>query len=387
MASPRPPPVALPEVGQASEAATPGASVAAQHGDQYASALDTPGAPSPGQGSPAHHRSQAGDGQLAELGRSGSRGRTSIGLEATAAALANSPQAAAGTPVAAGAPADSPEPLSKPRLRVQGTDIILEDAASPPAEEAAVAVAAAGAAASSKQARAAVAVAGNGQVQQPPVQVAAAAKHGGMQQLEAVPAMPPSPQQQLGAPIPQHHLVAAARVLQSHEHELQLRLASRHATGNSTLAVAGSKALAGTVTATGQGDDRVRGHDGAAGGDAGPSSSSAAVEGPVRMKYRSTLTEENVAYLNKLDQYSSRPDATGVRNMELSHSRVPTGALLTPSADRIWQWLEASGPPFDNPPPSLGVPTISKSSVAAASRRQAGTKRGFFSCFNCFGGQ
>jgi hypothetical protein len=35
------------------------------------------------------------------------------------------------------------------------------------------------------------------------------------------------------------------------------------------------------------------------------------VEGPVRMKYRSTLTEENVAYLNKLDQYSSRPDSAG----------------------------------------------------------------------------
>lgn len=55
------------------------------------------------------------------------------------------------------------------------------------------------------------------------------------------------------------------------------------------------------------------------------------------------------------------------------------------TAERIWRWLEGSGPPFDNPPPSLGVPTVSKSNLAAASRRQ-GPKRGFFSCFNCFGG-
>lgn len=31
----------------------------------------------------------------------------------------------------------------------------------------------------------------------------------------------------------------------------------------------------------------------------------------MRIKYRSTLTEENVSYLNKLDQYASRPDTTG----------------------------------------------------------------------------
>lgn len=58
---------------------------------------------------------------------------------------------------------------------------------------------------------------------------------------------------------------------------------------------------------------RLRGHDaGGGGGEAGPASGgSGAVEGPVRIKYRSTLTEENVGYLNKLDQYASRPDYTG----------------------------------------------------------------------------
>lgn len=54
-------------------------------------------------------------------------------------------------------------------------------------------------------------------------------------------------------------------------------------------------------------------HDPLAGGEAGPAGGAVAggVEGPVRMRYRSSLTEENVAYLNKLDQYSSRPDSTG----------------------------------------------------------------------------
>ena len=31
----------------------------------------------------------------------------------------------------------------------------------------------------------------------------------------------------------------------------------------------------------------------------------------MRIKYRSSLTEENLAYVNKLDQYTSRPDSTG----------------------------------------------------------------------------
>ena len=61
---------------------------------------------------------------------------------------------------------------------------------------------------------------------------------------------------------------------------------------------------------------RGQGHEGAAAAElapAGSSAAAAAVEGPVRMKYRSTLTEENVAYLNKLDQYSSRPDSSGAQ--------------------------------------------------------------------------
>lgn len=58
---------------------------------------------------------------------------------------------------------------------------------------------------------------------------------------------------------------------------------------------------------------RARGQEGGGAGelDKPSGSSSAAADGPVRMKYRSTLTEENVAYLNKLDQYSSRPDSSG----------------------------------------------------------------------------
>ena len=121
MQSPRGAAAALPELAHGSEpAATPGASVAALRGGT--SQFDTPVAPSPGQMSPARHRSQdehRSDAAAADwsAGRSG-RGP---GLEAAAAGLA---QAALDSAAA--------EPLAKPRLRVQGADIILEDAAASP---------------------------------------------------------------------------------------------------------------------------------------------------------------------------------------------------------------------------------------------------------------
>ncbi|KAL4421144.1 hypothetical protein ABPG77_000779 [Micractinium sp. CCAP 211/92] len=297
------------DAGQASEAATPGASVAAQHGgDRHTGSMfDTPGEgpPSPGQGSPAQHRSQEG--------RSNSRrGLSSTGpnLEAAAAVLASADGAAA------------PGPLTAPRLRVQGADIILEDASPKAADPG-----------SSKQ------------------------PAGGGVGNAAVAAAP------------------AADDKSSHELELQLRLASRTATGASNMALASSRPTQQQLNSgAGLGDDRPRGHDA---GALGPSSSApGGVEGPVRMKYRSTLTEENVAYLNKLDQYtSSRPDAGG-----------------RSSSERIWRWLEGSGPPFDNPPPSLGVPPATKGGPAnSGATRRHGEKRGsgggLFSCFGaCFGG-
>lgn len=138
------------------------------------------------------------------------------------------------------------------------------------------------------------------------------------------------------------------------------------------MALASSRPMQQQVNSSG--DERLRSADGVA---LGPSSSApGGVEGPVRMKYRSTLTEENVAYLNKLDQYTaSRPDA-GARS----------------SSERIWRWLEGSGPPFDNPPPSLGVPPVTKGPAASSgATRRHGEKRGsgggLFSCFGaCFGG-
>lgn len=75
---------------------------------------------------------------------------------------------------------------------------------------------------------------------------------------------------------------------------------------------------------------------------------------------------------------------TNLGATRLTHPALPCPRIIPP-AERIWRWLEGSGPPFDNPPPSLGVPTVSKTNLASASRRQ-GTKRSFFSCFNCFGG-
>ncbi|PSC69571.1 ATP synthase gamma-subunit [Micractinium conductrix] len=321
--------------GEASEAATPGASVTAQHGDRHTAALDTPG-----QGSPMRHCSLEGRSNSKQHGSAGP------GLEDAAAALAG----VADSPAMAAAA----EPLSKPRLRVQGADIILEDAPSPkaptPVEPSA----------SSRQLAAAAALGNGGGVASSPA--AAAAPAGAQQHAQA-------------AALQQHHVVAAARASQSHEHELQLRLASRTVTGLSNLAVVSSRPTM-QINSGGHGiaDERLRGvvdSNGLPPGELGPSSSDAAVvEGPVRIKYRSTLTEENVANHNKLEQYASRPDATG-----------------RSSSERIWRWLEGSGPPFDNPPPSLGVPTVSKASMAAANRKQTEKRPGgFFSCFNCFGG-
>lgn len=294
---------------------------------------------------------------------------------------------------AADAAAPASGPLSAPRLRVQGADIILEDAASPKAADPGSTPQPAGggggdaanAAPAAVVAKAGLRVATSGA--SPPsggndAHPSATAQQLHAQQQQA--AQPPAPQQQqqpqpapphLPAAPQQHHLVAAARASQSHELELQLRLASRTATGISNMALASSRPTQQQVNSGGgQADDRLRGHDG---GALGPGSSApGAVEGPVRMKYRSTLTEENVAYLNKLDQYtSSRPDAGG-----------------RSSSERIWRWLEGSGPPFDNPPPSLGVPPVAKGAATnPGGARRHGEKRGsgggLFSCFGaCFGG-
>ncbi len=249
------------DAGQASEAATPGASVAAQHGgDRHTGSMfDTPGEgpPSPGQGSPAQHRSQEG--------RSNSRrGLSSTGpnLEAAAAVLASADGAAA------------PGPLTAPRLRVQGADIILEDASPKAADpgsskqpagggvgNAAVAAAPAANDKSVQQAAAAGAAlpanhlpSTGGQQQQPPQQQAPSA-------TAAATAAAAQQQQQPHHPPPQqHHLVAAARASQSHELELQLRLASRTATGASNMALASSRPTQQQLNSgAGLGDDRWAG--------------------------------------------------------------------------------------------------------------------------------
>lgn len=347
-----PAPLAAPPDLQVSEAATPGASVAAvRGGDDHM--LETPEFDTPGQASPTRHRSQEGGRSLGDgaAALDSSRNRSG-GLHAAAvAALAE----------AVAAPANAAEPLSKPRLRVQGADIILEDAASPKdaAENGG------GSAQRPPQDQPQLAAAAAGLPAQAPVAAAGNAGAGTSAAAQQPAALAGQPQQQQSTQPPPLNL-AAMRVSQAHEHELQLRLASRTATGVSNMAIASTRPLATHPLPHGD-DSRLRGHD-AGGGEAGPASGgSSAVEGPVRIKYRSTLTEENVSYLNKLDQYASRPDTTGR------------------SSERIWRWLEGSGPPFDNPPPSLGVPTVSKTNLAASSRRQ-GAKRSFFSCFNCFGG-
>lgn len=220
------------DLGAASDAATPGhTSVAAQFAAD-AAGLDTPGgATSPGEASPARHRSQEGRPAQDPAGllHYNSRGRTSghSGSDAAAARAASG----AAAPDAALAAA---EPLSKPRLRVQGADIILEDAASPRTTTN-------GGGATQQQLGeppAAAAAGGAGPAAQQPALTA--------QQLEQ---REQQEQRQLLAQVvqasnqhqQQQHLAALARGSQSHEHELQLRLASRTGTGASNMAIAGSR--------------------------------------------------------------------------------------------------------------------------------------------------
>eukprot|EP00887_Chlorella_sp_A99_P001771 scaffold19.g1771.t1 len=97
-------------------------------------------------------------------------------------------------------------------------------------------------------------------------------------------------------------------------------------------------------------------------GEGGAGSSSEAVAAS-RAKYRTSLTEENVAYQNKLAQYSGRVDP----------------------AERMWRWLEEAGPPYDVQP-SLGVPPPpprQASGSVPAGKRHAGRRRRFW-C-GCFG--
>lgn len=224
-----PAPLAGPPDLQVSEAATPGASVAAVRGE-HDHVLETPEFDTPGQASPARHRSNEGGRSLTDGAQLDSSRSRSAGLHAAAAALAE----VAASPAAAAAAA---EPLSKPRLRVQGADIILEDAASP------------------KDA----AENGGGAAHRPPQEqprpqqlaagAAAAAGGAGASASAAAqqPAAPPTQQQQQQPQQPQQHVqppplnLAAMRVSQAHEHELQLRLASRTATGVSNMAIASTR--------------------------------------------------------------------------------------------------------------------------------------------------
>jgi hypothetical protein len=84
---------------------------------------------------------------------------------------------------------------------------------------------------------------------------------------------------------------------------------------------------------------RARGQEGGGAGelDKPSGSSSAAADGPVRMKYRSTLTEENVAYLNKLDQYSSRPDSSGGCWAQLYLKFRKLGSVLGRNMTQHWR--------------------------------------------------
>lgn len=225
-----PAPLAAPPDLQVSEAATPGASVAAvRGGDDHM--LETPEFDTPGQASPTRHRSQEGGRSLGDgaAALDSSRNRSG-GLHAAAvAALAE----------AVAAPANAAEPLSKPRLRVQGADIILEDAASPKdaAENGG------GSAQRPPQDQPQLAAAAAGLPAQAPVAAAGNAGAGTSAAAQQPAALAGQPQQQQSTQPPPLNL-AAMRVSQAHEHELQLRLASRTATGVSNMAIASTRPLA-----------------------------------------------------------------------------------------------------------------------------------------------
>ncbi len=226
-----PAPLTGPPDLQVSEAATPGASVAAVRGE-HDHVLETPEFDTPGQASPGRLRSLEGGRSLGDGGGlDSSRGRSGGLHAAAAAALAD----------AVAAPAAAAEPLSKPRLRVQGADIILEDAASP--KDAAENGGGAAPRPPQEQQQLGAAAAAPGQA------AGAAAGGGGagagapIQQPAAPPALPQQAQQQAQQHVqpPPLNLAAAMRVSQTHEHELQLRLASRTATGVSNMAIASTR--------------------------------------------------------------------------------------------------------------------------------------------------
>lgn len=92
---------------------------------------------------------------------------------------------------------------------------------------------------------------------------------------------------------------------------------------------------------------------------ADPGSAARAAAAALLRPYNSTLTEENVAYLNKLDQVRGRGDA----------------------AERLWRWLDGAGPPYDVEP-SMGLtPKVGGPPAARPSE-----KRRSFCCFGCFRG-
>lgn len=84
------------------------------------------------------------------------------------------------------------------------------------------------------------------------------------------------------------------------------------------------------------------------------SSSTAAIVGSHRLR-NSTLTEENVAYMRRLDRQSSQA--------RQSHR------------DRIWMWLIHSGPPFEVEP-STGVPKMTIPTNQNAERKEISSGSG-----------
>ncbi|GAB4819224.1 hypothetical protein N2152v2_006270 [Parachlorella kessleri] len=233
-------------------------------------------------------------------------------------------------------------PIAKPQFRtLPDGEIILE--------EAGAALAASAAAAAAGGAAAAAAGGSSGRLarlslppQQPPQQQHEAAGGstagvGGSRDLEGPKA--PSKQREM--------LVIASRST-----TVMAQPSLKHAT------LPGNSAEAAAAAANG-GEARL--HQQQQEGTAPDDDAAASSEPASRMRYRPTLTQENVQHLAKLEQYSARPDPT----------------------ERMWRWLEDAGPPYEGSP-SVGVPSKAVPGPDAAASAHHTPRR--FWCFGCFGG-